>query len=783
MTTTASTHTARRVTQHLRAIWAKPMNLSTKVADDGATIVVTFGAGGMRWADEKSAELVSLATGRTYRLRDVTKLRGNVNARATYILAGEDRALARSAQLAANSPALYDAADPEVQAAADKLNAETPNPFIDDTTRSVSRRLPTGWTAMRSRAENPRSLRYVHWTGVEVERNSSGWFAAIPARPGPTCPPGAFAVSHPDPTKHFDSFETLDAAMHAAETHHIPRTIALINKAWDDALFHEIGKPAEWPIRDADDDTVAARRAAVQATGTRTGRTTNPGEFVIHIVTGVPGRFHGIKTYKRPFHGMTGDLAAVTFAGVPFPQPVSPDDVIAIREPGAWFSCNRGVADFPEHLEHGEAESPECLLPLPDARLKGYVLAQTADGRYVSRDGIEVVQAANGTWTATGPSNRPERDFICGYQPRLAACYRWINEWRAEAAQRLDRDHAHALRIVAAQTAHRAALADYARAGSALTVATDRNMPGTTERAQVRRTELAMMRTGLALDLAEETVPVGSSRLFLRETSYQDGPPWELCHFGIEFALPGESASDQAARLAEEFGLLSGQTVPARIVVFTDPTGEADGEWTNLTDPCPPGEHKRGAAPVLRHAVRDDGSSVEVSRCGLCFRSLWRVTPPAGEPSPWQLEGDPLPPVQDGRIRLAVITRSGLNYMAIEAPRPDRADARTLADTQTPTLPRFPRVMDVGVDGRIAVRFRVSTPTPTPTGADWKPVASGETDAIFRATNPDVLMVADTVMSNVRPILGLRPDEPAPTVRVQTWHATSGLAAELISGD
>jgi hypothetical protein len=69
--------------------------------------------------------------------------------------------------------------------------------------------------------------------------------------------------------------------------------------------------------------------------------------------------------------------------------------------------------------------------------------------------------------------------------------------------------------------------------------------------------------------------------------------------------------------------------------------------------------------------------------------------------------------------------------------------------------------------GSVALAYRVETRTPT---GVWVTVQTGTTPPIWRPTPTLFDSVARTILTNLRPILGLGSADPVPTARARTWH-------------
>lgn len=158
-------------------------------------------------------------------------------------------------------------------------------------------------------------------------------------------------------------------------------------------------------------------------------------------------------------------------------------------------------------------------------------------------------------------------------------------------------------------------------------------------------------RAELAVAIATGQVAPGTVRFEITSCSPDDGQTWEVIGWNHHEARPGETATAQAlriavyGRLAESDSLMSPK--PWRVQVWTDPMGDRpDGEWTNLTDPCPPGEHGPVRWAISSSFNRGDGSYVRHARCAYCMRGIKRLVPyrlDDHNPNQWVLDGEQLP--------------------------------------------------------------------------------------------------------------------------------------------
>ncbi len=291
---------------------------------------------------------------------------------------------------------------------------------------------------------------------------------------------------------------------------------------------------------------------------------------------------------------------------------------------------------------------------------------------------------------------------------------------------------------------------------AATAVAIGRPSPSLVQRSAYADLEVA--RATLRLKLAVGMTP-GLYRIVTMHTSRDDGSTWPLVGFTTQRTTsPAETETDQAWRYAVALGNAdSGR--PCRVRVYAHPDDvDPAGEWTNFTDPCGPGQHDTGHHPQRRGDARPDGSVVEVSRCAGCFHPVWRATADGAAPTAWTLEGDDLPAVSqpDGG------TPTG-------PPRGPAGTGTPTAGTRAPGPVAVP-------PGPAAIRFRVHARTAT----GWRVVRTGTTPPQFEATPGGLDVVADTVLSNARQVLGLGPDSPLPTVRVQAWDRRSGLTRTVV---
>lgn len=355
----------------------------------------------------------------------------------------------------------------------------------------------------------------------------------------------------------------------------------------------------------------------------------------------------------------------------------------------------------------------------------------------------------------------------------------WITEKQAaDELHNIKKD----LLLVAAHKNLAAAETRLERARLSTLAAVQLGRPGTWERAQEDAAGLAVIRAELAFDLATGRRLPGEVRLATVETSTDDGTTWNLTGFYTDEPMPGETESEHALRTAISEGLPAGAW-PARVRIWTDPSAEhAPVEWSNFTDPCPPRRHAPRHHEVAAGPVRPDGSVVDLSRCGNCFHPLWRLRPAAGQPDAWIVEGTAL---GVDAPTTAVLMMSPIRTDRVRATTVDAGQGGTLTLTRTLTPTAAAATVTAGRSddpgdgqgkgGRVGLRYRFDTLTES----GWTTVQTGTTDPIFQAGKGDLPMVADTILSNARPMLRLDAKAVTPTVRVTVWDRPSGSTHTL----
>lgn len=302
-----------------------------------------------------------------------------------------------------------------------------------------------------------------------------------------------------------------------------------------------------------------------------------------------------------------------------------------------------------------------------DEPLAGPPLVEVPSERgphYTSEDGLDVWQQSDGTWRAygwatgyvKGDRNRLSTELACANKATLAGTYWFINRWRERLAERREADHAEALVDDAHITLDRARAAA-AAADLAYRAAITAGQPAGREALHVQTANIAVGRAYLALRLARGWA-AATTRFSITSVSYGDDQ-WEITHWGTTEAQAGETPTDHAHRHATEAGLISRTMRPKvwRVQIFSDPMATSPaGEWTNLTKPCAPGEHRADGHPISSGVHRRDGSRIEHVRCAGCFHPVWRIMPyrlsDVVAASSWVLEGEPLPEVAAGIVTM-----------------------------------------------------------------------------------------------------------------------------------
>ena len=671
-------------------------------------------------------------------------------------------------------------------------------------------RLPKTW-------KNIAPGRYLHLeTGVEIHRDGRIWKLIVPAKH--TCTP----ITPNGATR-----RTLGDAVVLAVDEWLPVMRKEIVAAWDDAHFAQVGRPHAWKPGRTAKTTVVARRIAVAATGTPTGADAKPGDLVVDIETGQPGVFE-----SRAFIGETEirALCFVRFAGEAEPVKVYSSDVAVITHD--WLPCNQW-SDEPGHEDHGNAVTGECLLPERDQDLAGPPLKWVGRGHWVADDGVELFAASDGTFAAYAPgvtltgASPLGRTNICCNQTRKTRTYRMINWWRAELPAKIEEAHQTALDIVTTHAVIDEAHLELARADIAYEAAVEARLPGNYEAGQVQKIKERLVRAQLKLAHLEGR-PFGYTRIVISEQ--REGTTWKPVFTSLSEAKACEDPAEHAARYAD-MNYFRGKAY--RIRIYSDPDATTpDAEWTNVpSEPCRPGRHTRTGL-VMPGAHRADGSLIEATMCGTCFEPLWRVAPFDGQPYPWLLEGEELPPVAPGMIYLSLVQITTKQYgmqindglggwhvlHGVGGFDPESGDVAVTVDDVTVPLPGGtmvqlrpapPAPADPGLDEDYPDPTRPQTPTPDldaaaePTNKDgsgrvgggeiryrlqaqtrpgdpWRIVQTGAAPTCLQA---DLDVVAQTVLGNAGPILGLRSDQTFPSLLVQTWRWPTGqtaTAAELI---
>jgi hypothetical protein len=317
--------------------------------------------------------------------------------------------------------------------------------------------------------------------------------------------------------------------------------------------------------------------------------------------------------------------------------------------------------------------------------------------------------------------------------------------------------------------AHEEATRSVVAAEAAVRVAAAIGRDATPEENRLRTAEIHYVRTWIALSAARrDPAEQADVRFVMVTSSDDDGSTWTPVHW-VGFArLPGETADGQALRYAGHHHLtpedprwIEEDPKPYRVEIYSDPrAADPDGVWTNLTDPCPPGRHIIGVHPIAGGPARTDGSRVEDGCCARCFHRVWRIVPADKPASRWKLAGSPLPGPSPSASRRD----------SDSDPRPDSdpAPVATITGEQKDPGPSPSAPASFG--------FRVETRT----GRRWCSVRMGNTPPLFRPDPDGLWAAADTIMGNIRQVLGLGVKDPMPGVRVRAWHLPSG-ATHLLS--
>lgn len=666
-------------------------------------------------------------------------------------------------------------------------------------------RLPKTWTRISATKPTARSARYVNLeTGVEIEKSKAGWGVYIPGA-NPRFPSYTFAAPN------HGEYKTLADAIEAAEHMVIPQERLAIAKAWVDAHLATVGTPSSW-INEApaDPSLVEDRRRAVAAAGIPTGRTAESGQLVVHIETGVPGRFHGTVTYDQPFHGHVGTFAGVTFAGEPpvFDR-VALDDVVAITE--EWLYCCR-VYDS-NHAEHGEAVDPECLVEMPDGDLEGPELTEVRPGAYVAADGLSVDKHADGTWWAYGPSlTGIGVDGICSNQNTLGRTYRIINRWRATrnaqnrilaAYVKITSWRSSEVRLAELRAELRDVDADiYDWAVRRIWCeghGTASSLPGETLTADDLEAAITIEDGDRDRDRHVITIRPSSLQSWARTTGRK--PTVD----GRDVIWRWHGADDRLHYC--DTGRIVDEPMPTHVIihVITDRAAyakhlRAEAERENprfrddllqlaaeVTDGTRAArapyvesffnlEYAEQYAADLRRYHGYPGKAYEVvpvattSACRHCHQPALLID------GTWRHNL--------GRFEIDCnTTLDGAPHTCapLDGPGPDgqgqdgNPDPDPSPDPATATQPGPDTTGGPGPDapsqGPVAFGFTIQTRTD---GA-WSTVRTGYTAPTFRPDPTILTAVAETILGNAGPVLGLGPRDALPTVRVRTWHRPSGL--------
>jgi hypothetical protein len=276
------------------------------------------------------------------------------------------------------------------------------------------------------------------------------------------------------------------------------------------------------------------------------------------------------------------------------------------------------------------------------------------------------------------------------------------------------------------------------------------------EENMLQAAQIQWTRARLALSVARHRPGVDAQVRFIMVTcSDDDGSTWRPVHW-LGMAHPADqTASAQALwyaghhRLtADDDAWLCDAPKPYRVEVYTNPlAAEPDGVWTNLADLCRPGRHDTAGFPIVTGPARADGSVVEHGCCARCLHRVWRVR--SDKPGRWLPEGDPLGP-DDVSDPPAVS---------------DLDPAATVKVNSGPDAAASPK------QGPIAFGYRIETRI----GRRWRTVRFGNAPANRRSDPTAVWATADSILGNVRQVLGLGPKDRMPGVRVRAWDRQSGL--------
>jgi len=382
--------------------------------------------------------------------------------------------------------------------------------------------------------------------------------------------------------------------------------------------FKTVGWPADWPAEQADEQTVLARHRMVRELGLGTGHNARPGQHVKHIELGIRGRLDGV----------TGSSAYVTFGGDTESSLVHAADVVRISDA--------------QLIQEAEEAGEPFIFFATDVTVGEEIMADGAPATVVATDvELNTITVDHGHETTPGCGGSRGTRFLNSVLER-GALQKIAPPPAKEAAAAL----------TAARSAAAAANQAYLTAIRGDHDSEDaRRAAGIAAALGEQTANISVARAELALDIALGKVTPGTVRFEVTTCSHSDGERWEVIGWGRYDALPSETATAQALRIAGENRLLNSAHLmspkPWRVQVWTDPAGERpDGEWTNLTDPCPAGEHNPGAHPISGGASRSDGSAVRQATCSICMHEITRVDPYRRDnenPNPWVLAGEALP--------------------------------------------------------------------------------------------------------------------------------------------